>query len=120
MRSTSIAVLSWNLPSRLGADEPLATISDRTNSLPSSTVAPPGPAGFWYVATQTSPKVFLLPSGSSELSAPAKSRPWRSQARTGSPALAVRMCARAAYGLVSPGYPGTSELAKLAPPFVER
>ena len=47
-------------------------------------------------------------------------RPWRSQAITGSPDEAVRIWASAAYGDVSPGYPGTSELRKLAPPFSER
>jgi hypothetical protein len=72
------------------------------------------------VATQTSPSVFFDPAGSAELSEPAKSRPWLSQARTGSPELAVRMWARAAYGVPSPGYPGTSELAKLDPEFSDR
>ena len=49
-----------------------------------------------------------------------KTRPCLSQAMTGSPDEAVRICASAAYGEVSPGYPGTSELTKLAPPFSER
>src|SRR4051794_23768208 len=120
VRSTSIAVLSLNFPFRSGADEPRATISERTNSFPSFAVAPASPCGFRYVATHTSPNVFLLPAGSSELSDPANSRPWLSHASIGSPALAVRMCARAAYGLVSPGYPGTKELVKRAPPLVER
>src|SRR3954452_17286182 len=103
VRSAAIAVLSWKTPSRLGAEEPRATITERRNSLPSLTVAPPTPAGFSYVATQTSPKVFLLPPGSPELSEPANSRPSPSHASTGSPALAVRTWARAAYGDVSPG-----------------
>src|SRR4029453_6877043 len=103
VRSASMAVLSWNFPSRLGAEVPLATISDRTNRLPSLIVAPPGPAGLRKVATQTSPNVFGEPSGSPELSEPANNRPWLSQASTGSPAPAVRMWALAAYGLVSPG-----------------
>src|SRR5512139_509800 len=97
VRSTSIAVLSWNFPSRFGAEDPLATICDRTNSLPSLAVSPFGPPGFSYVATHTSPKVFFEPAGSSELSEPANRRPCVSHASTGSPALAVRMWARAAY-----------------------
>ena len=39
---------------------------------------------------------------------------------TGSPALAVRACDSAAYGDVSSGYPGTSELVHEPPPFCER
>jgi len=92
----------------------------RWNSLPSLIVAPAVPCGLTKVATQTSPNVFLVPAGSSEASAPAKSRPSASQARTGSPAVAVRICARAAYGDRSSGYPGTRELANEAPPFCER
>src|SRR4051812_6052524 len=45
VRSTSIAVLSLNLPSRLGADEPLATVSVPAYCLPSSRVLPVGPFG---------------------------------------------------------------------------
>ena len=55
------------------------------------------------VATQTSPNVLAVPSTSPELSDPANRRPCRSQASTGSPLLAVRMWAFAAYGEVSPG-----------------
>jgi hypothetical protein len=40
VRSTSIEVLSWNLPSRFGAADPCATSSERTNSLPSAPVGP--------------------------------------------------------------------------------
>src|SRR3982751_120326 len=75
-------------------------------------VLPLAPAGLSKRATQTSPKDLRDPAGSSELSAPKKTRPWRSQAITGSPAEAVRAFDRAAYGDWSPGYPGTSELAK--------
>jgi hypothetical protein len=96
VRSASMAVLSWNLPSRFGADEPLATVTDRTNSLPSFARSPFTPSGFWYVPTHTSPKVFALPEGSEELSEPANRRPSVSQARTGSPAPPVRTCALAA------------------------
>src|ERR1051325_3399751 len=71
VRSTSIAVLSWNTPSRLGADDPVATSSDRMHFLPSFVVAPFTPSGFSNVATQTSPKVFAEPAGSLELSEPA-------------------------------------------------
>src|SRR5213596_4200880 len=120
VRSTSIAVLSWNLPSRFGAAEPVATSSERTNFLPSWLVGPLTPCGFSYVPTQTSPNVFAVPSGSPELSEPANSRPCLSQANTGSPESAVRTCADAAYGELSPGYPGTTELVKLAPPFSDR
>src|SRR3954467_10039342 len=98
-----MAVLSVKTPSRVGAGEPAFPTTERRNSLPSSTVAPVRPPGFSYVATQTSPKVFFVPAGAPELAAPANSRPSASHARTGSPALAVRTCARAAYGEVSPG-----------------
>jgi hypothetical protein len=47
VRSAAIDVLSLNTPPRLGADEPWATTTDRRNSLPSLTVDPPTPAGFW-------------------------------------------------------------------------
>src|SRR3954452_5235846 len=103
VRSTSIAVLSLNTPRRFGADEPRFTISLRTNRLPSLTVAPPGPSGLSKTATNTSPNVFFVPAGSSDDSEPMNARPCRSQAMTGSPALAVRICALAAYGEVSPG-----------------
>src|SRR6266566_4062744 len=103
VRSASIDVLSWNTPRRFGAELPWATTTLRLNSLPSLIVAPPVPAGFSYVATHSSPKVFFVPAGSSELSEPANRRPWASQARTGSPEEAVRMWARPAYGVVSPG-----------------
>src|SRR4051812_12794792 len=95
--------LSLNTPRRFGAEEPRLTMTERRNSLPSSARAPPTPPGFTYVATQTSPKVFGEPAGSSELSDPAKRRPSPSHASTGSPELAVRIAARAAYGEVSPG-----------------
>jgi hypothetical protein len=100
VRSASIDVLSLNLPPVPGADEPLATTTERLNSLPSLIVPPPE---FSYVPTQTSPNPFGVPAGSSLDSAPANSRPCLSHARTGSPALAVRMRARLAYGEVSPG-----------------
>ena len=61
------------------------------------------PAEFTNVATHTSPKVFGVPAGSSELSAPMNARPSLSHAITGSPADAVRTCASAAFGEVSPG-----------------
>src|SRR6266545_307875 len=120
VRSTSIAVLSWNLPSRFGAAEPLATVTVRTKCLPSPRVAPPTPPGLSKVATQTSPKVLSVPARSPELSDPANSRPCPSQASTGSPAPAVRTSALAAYGDVSPGYPGTRELVNEAPVFSDR
>src|SRR5215467_1433676 len=120
VRSASMAVLSLNFPSRFGADEPLATIVDPRNRLPSESVGPFSPVGLSNRATHSSPNVFLVPAGSSELSAPIKTRPCPSQAITGSPAEAVRICANAAYGEVSPGYPGTRELWKAAPPFSER
>src|SRR5215212_3500886 len=62
-RSTSMAVLSLNLPPVPGADEPLATITERLNSLPSSAGSPSVPSGFAYVATQTSPKPLTVPAG---------------------------------------------------------
>ena len=46
VRSASMAVLSLNLPSRFGAEEPRATTTDRTNSLPSFTVGALLPPGF--------------------------------------------------------------------------
>src|SRR4051794_39157053 len=96
VRSASIAVLSWNTPSRLGADDPLATTCEPTKRLPSLKVLPASPSGLSKTATHSSPKVFLVPAGSSELSEPMKTLPCRSHAMTGSPADAVRMCARAA------------------------
>src|SRR5215204_4749916 len=103
VRSASIAVLSWNLPSRFGADDPRATITLRANSFPSLIVAPPEPCGLTNVATQTSPNVFFVPAGSSDDSDPANNRPSPSHASTGSPAEAVRTSARLAYGEVSSG-----------------
>src|SRR2546422_6488511 len=120
VRSASIEVLSWNTPSKLGAAEPLATIVLPRKRLPSSIVAPFSPAGLSKVATHSSPNVLAVPAGSPELSDPKNTRPWASQAMTGSPALAVRTFASTAYGEVSPGYPGTSELWKLTPPFSDR
>src|SRR5450759_2619374 len=98
-----MAVLSLNLPSRFGAEEPLATTTEPTNRLPSLGVLPIVPPGLSKVATQVSPKVFGVPAGSAELSAPMNTRPSRSQAMTGSPDEAVRIFASAAYGDVSPG-----------------
>ena len=104
MRSASIAVLSLNLPSRFGADEPWATTVVPSYSRPSRVVsAASGPPGFSKRATHTSPNVFGVPAGSSELSEPKKARPWSSHAITGSPALAVRACDERAYGEVSSG-----------------
>src|SRR5215204_1678895 len=103
VRSTSMAVLSWKTPRRFGAEVPRATVTLRLNSLPSFTVAPPGPSGLTKVATQTSPNVFFDPAGSPDDSEPANSRPCASHASTGSPAVAVRILARAAYGEVSSG-----------------
>src|SRR3954447_5431244 len=103
VRSASIDVLSLNFPSRFGADDPFATIVDPRNRLPSSVVGWPLAFGLSNRATQTSPKVFFEPDGSSEDSEPMKSRPWLSHAMTGSPAEAVRIFASAAYGEVSPG-----------------
>ena len=60
-------------------------------------------AGLSKRATHSSPNVFVVPAGSSELSEPKNARPWLSHAITGSPALAVRICASAAYGEVSSG-----------------
>src|SRR3954462_3980647 len=110
-------VLSLNLPPRFGADEPCPTIVLPRKRFPSSCGLP---VALSNRATQVSPKVFFEPAGSSELSEPMKSRPWLSQAMTGSPAEAVRIFASAAYGDVSPGYPGTSELVNAEPPFSER
>src|SRR5918996_2608838 len=103
VRSTSMAVLSWKTPSRFGAEDPRATITDRRKRSPSLLVSPDGPSGLSNVATQTSPKVFAVPAGSPELSDPMKTRPWLSQAITGSPDDAVRIRARSAYGDGSPG-----------------
>src|SRR5436305_6396488 len=91
VRSASIAVLSWNLPSRFGADEPLATTTEPAKRLPSFVVAPLTPPGFTYRATHSSPNVFFVPAGSSLDSEPMNTRPWASQAITGSPAPAVRI-----------------------------
>ncbi len=85
-----------NLPNRNGADEPLATTVEPRKRLPSLSVLPLGPSGLSKVDTQTSPKVLSEPAGSSEASAPMNTRPWRSQAITGSPDEAVRTLARAA------------------------
>src|SRR4051795_10071519 len=65
VRSTSIAVLSLNLPPVPGAEDPRATVTERRNSLPSSRVLPAVPEGLPKVATQTSPKPFFVPAGSS-------------------------------------------------------
>src|SRR5215218_5667697 len=97
VRSASMAVLSWKTPRRFGAEVPRATVTLRLNSLPSFAVAPAGPLGLTNVATQTSPNVFAVPAGSPDASAPANKRPSASQARTGSPAVAVRIAARPAY-----------------------
>src|SRR5262249_51812072 len=120
VRSASMAVLSFSFPSRFGAEEPFATIVEPRNRLPSESVGPFSPVGLSNRATHSSPNVFLVPAGSSELSDPINTRPWLSHAMTGSPAEAVRIFANAAYGETSPGYPGTRELWKLAPPFSER
>src|SRR5213594_1296092 len=120
VRSASIAVLSLNFPSRFGAEDPFATTVEPRNCLPSASVGPFSPIGLSNRATHSSPNVFLVPAGSSELSDPINTRPWPSHAMTGSPADAVRICANAAYGEASPGYPGTRELLKVAPPFSER
>src|SRR3954447_4781514 len=120
VRSAAIDVLSLKTPCGNGADEPDATTTERLNSLPSFAVAPLTPPGFSYVATHSSPNSFSEPAGSSALSEPANSRPSPSQASTGSPALAVRMCARAAYGVLSPGYPGMSDDWNDPPPFCDR
>src|SRR5256886_15460565 len=98
-----MAVLSLNLPRRFGAELPLATTSDRTKRFPSLIVAPPSPAGLSNLATHTSPKVFFVPAGSSELSAPKNPRPWVFHAFPRSPELARRVRARAAYGEGSSG-----------------
>src|SRR4051812_30468670 len=115
-----MAVLSWNFPRRFGADEPLATMTEPAKRLPSLTVGPLTPPGLTYRATHSSPNVFFVPAGSSLDSDPMNTRPWAAHAATGSPALAVRMCASLPRVEVSPGYPGTSELTKLLPSFSER
>src|SRR2546427_10070096 len=92
VRSASMAVLSLNFPKRFGAEDPFATIVEPRNRLPSRVVGPLSPFGLLNRATQTSPNVFLVPAGSSELSDPMKTRPCPSQAITGAPALAVRTC----------------------------
>src|SRR5215468_671724 len=120
VRSASSAVLSLNFPRRFGADEPFATMVEPRNLLPSRRVGPFSPIGLSNRATHSSPKVLAVPAGSPELSDPINTRPWPSHATTGSPAPAVRICANAAYGETSPGYPGTRELWKLLPPFSER
>src|SRR3954451_10932326 len=119
VRSTSIAVLSLNLPSS-GDDDPFATVTEPWNSSPSRAGLPAGPLGFTKRATHWAPKPFAVPAGSPDDSEPKNARPWLSQAMTGSRELAVRICARAAYGGVSPGYPGTSELVQLLPESSER
>src|SRR5215472_8028796 len=96
VRSASIAVLSLNFPSRFGADEPVATIVDPRNRLPSSCVGPFSPFGLSNRATHSSPNVFLVPDGSPELSDPINTRPWLSHAMTGSPDEAVRIWASGA------------------------
>src|SRR6266853_188820 len=93
VRSASIAVLSLNLPKRFGADDPLATTVLPRKRLPSLMVRPVGPAGLSKRATHSSPKVFLVPAGSEEDSAPMNTRPWASQAMTGSPEEDVRIFA---------------------------
>src|SRR5215212_467600 len=91
VRSTSIEVLSLNLPSKFGADDPRATIVVPSHLRPSLVVlGASGPSGLTNRATHTSPKVFRVPAGSSELSEPKNARPWLSHAITGSPELAVR------------------------------
>src|SRR3954447_76778 len=120
VRSTSIDVLSWNFPSRLGAAAPFATMTLPLNALPSLIVFPFSPAGFSKRATHSSPNVFFVPAGSPDDSDAMNRRPWLSHAITGSPDPAVRTRASAAYGDVSPGYPGTSELWNDAPEFSER
>src|SRR6185503_21233765 len=103
VRSASIAVLSWNLPRRFGAEEPLATTTEPAKRLPSLMVSPSGPSGFTYRATHSSPNVFFEPAGSSLDSEPMNTRPSASHAMTGSPALAVRILARAPRVEVSSG-----------------
>src|SRR5207253_2965793 len=120
VRSASIAVLSLNFPSRFGAEEPFATMVEPKNRLPSRCVGPLSPIALSNRATHSSPNVLAVPAGSPELSDPINTRPCPSHAMTGSPAEDVRMCANAAYGETSPGYPGTRELWKLLPPFSER
>src|SRR5438270_7289045 len=87
VRSASIAVLWWKTPSRFGAEEPAATTVVPAYARPSRVEsAASGPAGLVKRATQTSPKVLAVPTGSPELSDPKKARPWASHAMTGSPA----------------------------------
>src|SRR3989442_15678701 len=120
VRSASMAVLSLNFPSRFGAEDPFATIVEPRNCLPSKRVGPFPPIGLSNRAPHSSPIVLLVPAGSPELSDPINTRPCPSHAMTGSPDEAVRICANAAYGETSPGYPGTRELWKVAPLFSER
>src|SRR5215470_407653 len=86
VRSASIAVLSLNLPSRFGAEDPFATIVEPRNRLPSDDVGPFSPIGLSNRATHSSPNVLTVPAGSPELSDPINTRPWPSHAITGSPA----------------------------------
>src|SRR3954453_8367414 len=103
VRSTSIAVLSLNLPD-VGDDDPLATVVVPSYFRPSFAVfAASGPSGLTKRATHWSPNPLAVPAGSPDASAPKNARPWLSQAITGSPAVAVRTCARRAYGDVSSG-----------------
>src|SRR6266702_86442 len=118
VRSASMAVLSLNFP--LKDAEPLATVSVPWYSSPSFCGSPSGPSGLTYRATHESPFSLNGCSGSPELSDPMKTRPSPSHAITGSPASNVRMWARGAYGEVSSGYPGMSELTKLCPPSSDR
>src|SRR2546421_12243984 len=96
VRSASIAVLSLNFPSRLGADDPLATVTEPRKRLPSLIDVPFSPPGLSNRATHSSPNVLAVPAGSPELSEPMNTRPCASHAITGSPAEAVRICASAA------------------------
>src|SRR3954454_6242066 len=95
VRSTSIAVLSLNLP-EVGDDEPLATVVVPSYFSPSCAGAPPGPPGLTKRATHWSPNAFAVPAGSPDASAPKNARPWLSHAITGSPAVAVRARGRRA------------------------
>src|SRR5262249_40870552 len=83
VRCACLAVLSFSFPSRFGAEEPFATIVEPRTRLPSESVGPLSPIGLSNRATHSSPNVFLVPAGSSELSAPIKTRPCPSQAITG-------------------------------------
>src|SRR5579859_5960916 len=98
-----MAVLSLNRPKRFGADDPLATTVLPTKCFPSLMVRPVSPPGLSKVATHSSPKVLAVPAGSPEDSEPMNTRPWLSQAMTGSPDDDVRIFASAAYGEASPG-----------------